>query len=269
MRRLRLLALSLLAALAAPLASAQDAADDVQVAAPAATLLVYSRTGGWRHDSIDEAWAAIATIAHARGWSVTFTEDPAWFEADGLVQFDAVIWAQANGDTLSPSQKAAFRAFVENGGGYVGLHSAGDATHVWPWYAQELVGARFIGHPLNPGVRSGTIAVEDRAHPATAHLPARWHRVDEWYSFDRSVRGKFHVLATLDETTYVPGTWKDGVSLVMGEDHPIAWARCLAQGRSFYSALGHTEESYAEPAMRQHIEGGISWAMGEGDCPET
>lgn len=268
MRRLRTALLAALAMALVPVASAQKP-DKTQAAAQTASLLVYSRTDGWRHDSIDEAWAAIAAIAHSRGWSVTFTEDPAWFEAERLAQFDAVIWAQPTGDTLSPSQKASFRAFVENGGGYVGLHSAGDDTHTWPWYAQELIGARFIGHPLDPGVRSGTIVIEDNAHPSTAHLPQRWHRLDEWYSFDRSVRGKFHVLATLDESTYVPGTWNDGVPLAMGADHPIAWARCLAGGRSFYSALGHTAESYAEPALRQHIEGGISWALGEGECPDV
>lgn len=258
---MRLALAAILAAAVATPAAAQKA--------DAPSVLVYSATSGWRHDSIGESWAALAAIASESGWSMTFTEDPAWFEADRLSGFDTVVWALATGDTLSDAQKASFRGFVEQGGGYVGLHSAGDASHTWPWYARELIGATFIGHPLEPGVRSGTVAIEDAGHPATAHLPARWHRNDEWYSFDGSVRGRFHVLATLDESTYVPGHWNDGVALAMGDDHPIAWSRCVGEGRAFYTALGHTAESYDEPAMRQHIAGGIAWSLGEGDCPAT
>lgn len=248
---------------AAPVAAQEETPVE---AAP--TLLVYSATAGWRHDSIDEAWAALAAIAQERGWSVVFTEDPAWFDPERIAQFDSVVWALATGDTLSATQKAAFRSFVEDGGGFVGLHSAGDASHTWDWYAGELIGATFIGHPLDPGVRSGSVDVEVNGHPATAHLPRRWHLVDEWYSFDRSVRGEFRVLATLDEETYVPGRWNDGVALDMGDDHPIVWDRCVGEGRAFYSALGHTAESYADPQMRALIAGGIGWSLGEGDCPQ-
>lgn len=261
-----LIGLALAASVFAAPASAQETPDTAAVVQRPA-ILVYSATSAFRHASISDSWSAIAAITNERGWSVTFTEDPEWFEADRLAQFDTVVFALATGDTLSTSQKASLRAYIEQGGGYVGLHSAGDFTHTWDWYAEELIGALFIGHPLNPGVRSGTIHVEDATHPAMGHLPAQWHRVDEWYSFDASVRGRFHVLATLDEGTYVPGNWNDGVSLAMGDDHPIVWNRCVEQGRSFYSALGHTPESYAEPAMRTLIAGGISWALGEGDCP--
>ncbi|WP_162199489.1 ThuA domain-containing protein [Aurantiacibacter marinus] len=249
--------------------AAQDDASGPAAAGETGAILVYSRTSGWRHDSIAASWAAIAEIAQARGWSVTFTEDHAWFDAERLEQFDAVVFALSSGNTLPPAQQSAFRSFIEEGGGFVGLHSAGDGSVTWDWYARELIGARFIGHPLNPGVRSGTILVEDATHPATADLPSPWYRHDEWYSFDASVRGRFHVLAAVDEDSYVQGYWNDGTDLTMGDDHPIVWNRCIGNGRSFYSALGHTEESYAEDGVRSMIEGGISWAMGDGDCPHT
>lgn len=266
MRRLTTILAALTCSLASPLA-AQDEASGPAAAGEMGAILVYSRTASFRHGSIAPSWAAIAEIAQARGWSVTFTEDPAWFDAERLEQFDAVVFALSSGNTLSPGRQAAFRSFIESGGGFVGLHSAGDASVTWDWYRNELIGARFIGHPLNPGVRSGTIRIEDDTHPATAGLPRRWYRIDEWYSFDASVRGRFHVLATLDEDSYVQGNWNDGAALSMGDDHPIIWNRCVGEGRSFYSALGHTDESYAEDGVRSVIAGGISWAMGEGDCP--
>jgi type 1 glutamine amidotransferase len=48
----------------------------------------------------------------------------------------------------------------------------------------------------------------------------------------------------------------------MGADHPIAWFHTYEGGRSFYTALGHTRESYSEPAFLAHVEGGIEWALG-------
>ena len=251
---------------------ASPAAAQVNATSPAAegetaSILVFSRTEGWRHDSIDAAWSAIADIAHEKGWSVTFTEDGGWLEEDRIGQFDAVVFALASGNSMTADQQASFRAFVENGGGFVGLHSAGDSSLEWDWYTSELIGARFIGHPLNPGVRTGTVRIEDAGHPATGGLPETWYRADEWYSFDTSVRGRFHVLATLDESSYVQGSWNDGTPLAMGGDHPIAWNRCVGEGRSFYNAMGHTAESYAEEGMRTLIAGGIDWALGEGDCP--
>ena len=270
MKKLFLAAAASLACMTAPAIAQEEAASEVPPqASDGATLLVYSATGSFRHDSIDEAWAALANIASDEGWTAVFTEDPSWFEPNRIAQFDGIIFASATGDTLSPSQRASFQAFVENGGGFVGTHGAGDGSHNWPWYQSELIGALFTGHPLNPGVRSGTIQVEDTDHPATSHLPDRWHRVDEWYSFDVSVRGRFHVLATMDEDSYARGAWVDGGALDMGEDHPIVWNRCVGEGRSFYSALGHTGESYQEDDVIKLITGGIKWSLGVGDCPDT
>lgn len=268
MRKLALAGALLSAALAMP-AAAQINATSPAIDGEQGAILVYSRTVGWRHDSIDAAWSAIADIAHEKGWSVVFTEDARWLETDRIGAFDTVVFASASGNSMNAAQQASFRSFVENGGGFVGLHAAGDASLEWDWYQSELIGPRFIGHPLNPGTRTGTVRIEDPDHIAMQGLPETWYRADEWYSFDGSPRGKFHVLASIDESSYVQGAWGDGTPLAMGEDHPLVWNRCVGQGRSFYNAMGHTAESYAEDGMRSLIAGGIAWAMGEGDCPET
>jgi len=89
-------------------------------------------------------------------------------------------------------------------------------------------------------------------------LPVIWRRTDEWYNFRSNPRGTAHVLAALDETTYSGGK--------MGYDHPIAWCQEIDGGRSWYTAMGHTVESYAEPLFRLHLLGGIESAAGLG-CP--
>ena len=158
---------------------------------------------------------------------------------------------------LDDSLRTPDKAYIGRGGGWVGIHSAADTEYDWPFYG-GLLGAYFKQHPA---VQPAAIDVTDRAHPSTRHLPARWTRTDEWYDFRSNPRGSVHVLATLDESTYSGGT--------MGADHPIAWCHPFRGGRAWYTAGGHTVESYSEPDFRRHVLGGILWAAGlaKGGCP--
>ncbi|GAA3156340.1 hypothetical protein GCM10017687_87890 [Streptomyces echinatus] len=84
------------------------------------------------------------------------------------------------------------------------------------------------------------------------------------YNYRSNPRERAHVLASLDETSYTGGT--------MNGDHPIAWCQDYQGGRAFYTGGGHTKESYADPAFRQHLLGGIRWVIGDtrADCrPEN
>ena len=77
----------------------------------------------------------------------------------------------------------------------------------------------------------------------------RLGRTDEPYNYETNPRGKVHVLATYDETTYTGGN--------MGYDHPIAWCQEYGGGRSIYSGIGHTAASYGEatrlPDCPEHL----------------
>jgi len=227
---------------------APGSSDDAGAVVPL-HVLVFTRTTGFRHASIEDGVALIQRLAPARGWEVEHTEDPSMFTDAMLDTFAVVVWLSTTGDVLDDAQQAAFERFVRAGGGYVGVHSTSDTEYDWPWYG-ELAGAYFASHPA---IQVATIHVEDRAHPATMHLAETWERTDEWYNFRASPRGSVHVLMSLDEGTYSGGT--------MG-DHPIAWAHEFDGGRAFYTALGHTSESFSEPAFEQHLAGAIDWAAG-------
>ena len=170
-----------------------------------------------------------------------------------------MIFLSTTGDVLNNNQQDAFENYIQDGGGYVGIHSAADTEYDWSFYG-NLVGAYFKQHPAQ---QQATIKVADKNHPATKHLPDRWSRFDEWYDYRANPRGDVHVLATLDETSYQNGT--------MGSDHPITWCQDYAGGRSFYTGLGHTKESYGEPAFQKLLLGAIQWAAGNkaGDCGAT
>ena len=222
-----------------------------------ARVLVFTKTAGWRHASIPDGIAAIRELGGAGGFVVDTTESADVFTDAGLAPYAAVVFLNTTEDVLDADSEAAFERYVRGGGGYVGVHAASDTEYEWPFYG-DLVGAYFESHPA---VQTAAVDVVDREHASTRHLPARWERADEWYTFRAAPQG-VHVLATLDETTYEGGT--------MGR-HPIAWCHERLGGRAWYTGMGHTAESYADPAFRAHLAGGIRYAAGlaPGDCSST
>jgi glucose/arabinose dehydrogenase/type 1 glutamine amidotransferase len=224
-------------------------------------VLVFSKTAGFRHSSIPNGIAMIQSLATTNNFTVDATEDAAQFTDANLAQYKAVIFLCTTGDILDATQQAVFERYIQAGGGYAGIHSASDTEYAWPWYGQ-LVGAYFQSHPA---IQQATIEVADHAHPSSAPLPKKWVRTDEWYNFQSNPRGQVHVLASLDEKTYSPGTG------AMGHDHPITWCHAIDGGRAWYTGGGHTESGYSEPLFLQHVLGGILWAAGaaSGDAGAT
>ena len=229
-------------------------------AAPLTKVLVFSKTAGFRHDAIPAGIAAIQKLGTENGFSVTATEDAAQFSTANLAQYQAVVWLSTTGDVLDANQQAAFQSYIAAGGGYLGVHAAADTEYDWPWYG-GLVGAYFNAHPA---IQQATVRVEDATNPATAHLPAAWVRTDELYNYRANPRANVRVLLNLDESTYSGGT--------MSGDHPITWCQNYGGGRSFYTGLGHTQESYTDPNFTKLLLGGLRFAGGavSADCaPRT
>jgi cytochrome c len=225
------------------------------VGGPGFSALVFSKTAEFRHDSIPDGIAAIEQLGADHGFAVAATEDDAQFTDDNLANYAVVVFLNTTGTVLNDDEKGAFMRYVENGGGFVGIHSATDTEHDWPWYGQ-LVGAYFQDHP---DIQQASVDVVDQQHPSTVDLPAVWVRTDEWYNFQTNPRGLVHVLAVLDESTYDGGT--------MG-DHPISWCHEFDNGRSWYTEMGHTQDTYSEPLYLSHLLGGIQYAAGvaPGNC---
>ncbi len=242
-------------------AAATDRAQDAGRAAPASAkeavpdgdrprVLIFSRTAGFRHASIPEGVKALRERLGST-WSVHHTEDSGAFTSEGLKPYRAIVFLSTTGDVLDDAQQKALTEWVLAGGGWIGIHAAADTEHQWPWYGEQLCCARFVTHPA---VQKSTVVVEDRTHPSTSMLPARWERTDEWYVYDRSPRvvPGVSVLASMDGST-ITGPRMEG-------DHPIAWCRDLGSGRAWYTGGGHTSESFSEPLFMDHIEGGVRWA---------
>lgn len=227
-------------------------------------VLVFSKTNSFIHkEAIPAAKQLLEEMGAEHSWSVFFSDSGAVYTHEDLERFDVIVWNNVTGDVLTAGQRDAMRNWLEQGGGFIGLHAAGDNSHEkWPWYQDTVIRARFIGHPLDPQFQLATLIPQQSGDPIVAGLPARWVREDEWYSFEKSPRAPdVSILVTIDESTYSPGSFF-GKDLGMGDDHPMIWKHCVGKGRVFYSALGHTGESYAEPEYRQILQRAIVWAGG-------
>lgn len=220
-------------------------------------VLIFSKTNGFRHESIEAGVEALKREGQKRGWDVRTTENGAFFNDDYLQRFKVVVFLSTTGDVLTEEQERSLEFFVETGGGYAGIHAAADTEADWPWY-HRMLGAHFRDHTLFPRHTPwAEVVTETRDHPATRHLPPRWRKRDEWYNFTRSVRGldSARVLLRVNDSSYTARFPK-----AMGLDHPISWTKVTGDGRVFYTALGHGAETFAEPFSLRHMVEGIAWA---------
>ena len=217
-------------------------------------VLVFSKTLGFRHDSIPDGSIALRELGAQYGFAVDATEDSSAFNTTNLARYRAVVFLSVTGDVLDAAQQTAFKNYMERGGGLAAIHGAMFGPRAceeeWAWYG-EMMCATFRNHSK---VVPATVVIEDRQNPSTKMLPEFWHRTDEWYNYAGNPRACAHVLATVDESTYAGGT--------VGDDHPIAWCRRVGQGRFWFTALGHTRESFSDPLFRQHLLGGVLLVAG-------
>jgi type 1 glutamine amidotransferase len=237
--------------------AANAAAKPAAAVASPYRVLVFSKTTGFRHDSIPAGIAAIQTLGRQNGFTVDATEDDTLFTDANLAQYAAVVFLSATGDPVSTQpEKDAFQRYIEHGGGFVGVHAASDSGYTWPWYG-KLVGAYFKQHPAQ---QNALAKVEDPNHPSTRGLPASFTRFDEWYDFQSNPRGAVHILTTVDDSSYTGST--------MGADHPTTWCQNYDGGRSWYTGMGHTIASFTEANFLHLLLGGIQTAAGvaAADC---
>jgi cytochrome c len=221
-------------------------------------VLVFSKTAAFRHQSIEAGKKALAKMAQEKGFGVSFTEDATQFNELNLKKYNTVVFLNTTGDVLDNEQQTYFERYIQAGGGYVGIHAATDTEYDWPWYNQ-LAGAWFLDHPSTPSnVQKGKFIVAMKNHWATKGMPDEFERTDEFYAF-KDISPKINVVLKIDEKSYIGGK--------NGDNHPMSWYQEFNGGRSFYTAMGHTDETYSEPLFLNHIWAGINYTAG-GDAPK-
>jgi len=225
-----------------------------------ARILIYSGSTGYRHASIPAAVESLKSIAAKAGYVADATEDPEVFDAGKLAQYKAIVLVSTSTDPKKPesewfqgARREALQGFLKAGKGVIGLHAAADSHYNWDWYGR-MIGGYFDHHPK--GTPKGVVTVVDAHHPATAKLPKTLERHDEWYyykDFDPTMR----VLVTIDPKSIGDSGEADV------NPNPLVWCHDFGGGRVFYSALGHSDESWSEPYMINLMTGALAYAVGK------
>lgn len=218
-------------------------------------VLVFTKTVGYVHESIPAGVAAIEKLGAENSFDVDTTSNADYFNNDdSLKKYAAVIFLSTTGNVLDTRQEAAFERYIQAGGGFAGIHSATDTEYDWGWYGR-MVGGYFLSHP--PGTQQAKFIIKDKDFEATKFFSDTiWMHTDELYNF-KKLNPDVHTLITVDETSY-----KGGVN---GNPHPMSWYHDYDGGRAFYTALGHTDESYKEENFLKHLLGGIQYAIGKNE----
>lgn len=222
------------------------------------SIVVFDRENQWVHPSTPVAAQAMQDLGAARGFRVMVTADPLAFDDALLARTDVVMFSVTSGNILEEEQRTRLERFFTGGGGFAGTHSASSTEHDWAFYKQMLVPVTFKTHP---SIQPGVLSIEAAGDPLVAGLPQPWVRTDEWYTFyERPEDLGLKVLLAIDEAQMDPVAYPDWARVGY---HPLAWTHERHGGRAFYTALGHTPESYSEPLFMQMLERGIEWAGAE------
>jgi type 1 glutamine amidotransferase len=214
-------------------------------------VLIFCKTNGYHHASITTGIAAIRRLGEENGFAVDTTVDSTWFRKKLLRKYGALIFLSSTGKVFGPQEEKALQQYIHDGGGFVGIHAATDCEYNWQWYG-DLVGGYFKSHPKQQ--QEARFFVTDSTNPAMQGFPNPWMHFDEMYNF-KYLNPDIHVLLKIDETSYTGGA--------NGDNHPMAWYHDFDGGRSFYTALGHTDATWADTLFLHHLLAGIQYAMGK------
>ncbi|MEQ9102564.1 MAG: ThuA domain-containing protein [Imperialibacter sp.] len=240
--------------------SYETEAPNINIPSDKTTVLLFSKATGFRHgESIEAGKKVFAGLAIKNNWFVYDTEEGGVFNPDQLAQFDAVIFNNSTGRVLNDEQQQHLEDYVTNGGSLIGIHGAGDNSHHWDWYTENLMGATFSHHSLDPHLQETKVILEGGADSLlAAGLAPEFTHTDEWYVFLDNPRKKgFNILYSIDGESISPSgnmLWMTDKDFGMGQDHPVAWWRASGNGRTFYTSMGHDATAWQQPTFVKMLE---------------
>lgn len=224
------------------------------------SILLFSKATGFRHgESIEAGKKAFEDLAKKNGWFIYSTEEGGVFNPSQLSKFDVVIFSNSTGRVLNDEQQKNLENYVENGGTLIGIHGAGDNSHHWDWYVNNLVGAEFSHHPLEPQFQKAQVTLNTVPDTlVSAGLPATWNHTDEWYVFFENPRAKnFNILFTINGDSIQPSgnmLWMRDKNFGMGKDHPVAWYKNIGKGKTYYTSMGHDASVWKQQPFVKMLE---------------
>ena len=174
------------------------------------------------------------------GINISFTNNPDDLNEENLAHYDGLI-LYANHDSITTSQEKALLNFVKGGKGFIPLHCASFCFRNSPEVV-ELIGGQFKSHTYD----SFPAVIVKPDHPVMNGVPS-FVTLDETYVHDKISKD----IEVLSER--VEGDHRE----------PYTWVRQYGEGRVFYTAYGHDDNTFNNPGFLQLVRNGIMWAVGE------
>ena len=173
-----------------------------------------------------------------------------WSNLDStfLSRYQVVVFLDTRPE--DPAQRTAFQQYMEHGGAWMGFHFAGFALTPsaypanWSWYHDTFLGSgQYVSNTWRP--TSAVLRVEDRAHPATRHLPETFRSSpSEWYRWERDLRENpdIDILLSIDSTSFPLGTGPKPHEIWHSGYYPVVWTN--RKYRMIYFNMGHNDIDY-------------------------
>lgn len=225
---------------------------------PALRVLIYTKNGkGYVHENIATSVQTLQDICAGEKIYTDVSDDPKVFTANNLKQYAGIIFSNSNNEAFdNDDQRQAFQLFIQQGGGFMGIHSASGSERQWPWY-WALLGGKFVRHPP---FQSFDVVTIDSTHSSLQGLPRRWTVEDECY-YTNQLNPDLNVLLAADLRTVEDEKKSEYPGEIFGQYFPLSWCHPFEGGRAWYTALGHDKSMYKDPTFRQHLRGGILWIV--------
>lgn len=242
---------------------------------PRRRLLCFTKSSGWQHTVVTRGPGgapslverSVAALGARAGFDVTCTKDGGVFTPAGLRPFTAVV-LYTTGDLAAPGTdgqppmpaggKQALLDAVRGGLGVVGVHAASDTFHSPPNGPPDpyiaMLGGEFLAHGAQQAART---RAADPAFPGMAPFADGAPRMGEWYSLVHFAPD-LHVLQVLETAGMAGAEYQRA-------PYPVTWTRRHGRGRVFYTAMGHREDEWADPAFLGLLGAAVRFAAGDGD----
>jgi type 1 glutamine amidotransferase len=230
------------------------------------TLLVIESLHGMSHDTIPHTNVMLDRFGATTGaWKAVFSNDLTNLLPGRIETYDAIFLNSIVGELFAdPAVRASVAAFVEKGGGLIGIHGTPWASRNWDAFT-EMIGAKDAPHRIEQGI----LRVYDRESPITKPLGGQpLDFKEEYYRFhiDGARRLRWNdvrVLLTvdLDDPAVEPRPWTGYTRA--DRIYPVSWIRTYGRGRIFYTSMGHMPETFMTPSLVGHVLAGVQYALGD------
>ncbi|HEY4084974.1 MAG TPA: ThuA domain-containing protein, partial [Bryobacteraceae bacterium] len=235
-----------------------------EIPKPKFRVIALAEAASGDHQSfVDTARQYLDRWAAESGFTVDYITGTERLNEQTLSQYQLFIQLNYPPYHWAPAAQKAFEDYINQGkGGWIGFHHASllgtfDGYPMDPWFSQFLGGIRFTGYI--PDFAKATVKVEDPSHPLFKGLPPSFTiDKEEWYTWSQSPRPNVDVLATVDESSYVPDR-----PIKMGGDHPVIWSNPHFKARNVYIFMGHYGGLFDNPNFVQLFRNAVFWAAGQ------